>query len=172
MIAKTTETLAADTLSKALIAEVDQLLELHEDDAPRWLWAAGASFGLAGVIILTGIVTGNGSDSAAYSVGNFLHFVQKLILASLLLAFGVLCIRIYSNHVHNRLTAWHRKISILTFIDLTHLAKDDPEARSAIVKEAAKTIFAQGVTGFLGKNVKDINLPALVAEAIKSAKEP
>lgn len=99
---------------------------------------------LAGGAIYTMISPPEPTDKASLLVS---QWAPRIALASILFWGLALCSRNYRAHRHNEVTNGHRALSLQTFNVFVSSA-EDPSVRSAILAQAASTIFSAAPSGY------------------------
>lgn len=134
------------------------------DKATKWLIAA-AALGLATFVIavLTWFWTQAGLDSGQV----WQKVASKFIVLSILLTATLWCGRVYKALMHQSAMNRHRALSLQTFQAFT-AAASDVQTKDAVLLEATRSIFAQGVTGYVDSASTPTDSEARVIEIVKS----
>jgi hypothetical protein len=132
--------------------------------ADKWLIAT-ASLGLATLIVavLTWFWTQQGLD-----VGQIWQKVaSKFIVLSILLTATLWCGKVYKALMHQSAMNRHRALSLQTFQAFT-AAASDIQTKDAVLLEATRSIFTQGITGYVDSSSTSADSEARVIEIVKS----
>lgn len=115
------------------------------DNATKWLIAA-AILGVAtiGVAVLTWFWTQAGLDSGQI----WQKVASKFIILSIFLTATLWCGRIYKALMHQSAMHRHRALSLQTFQAFSSAASDN-QTKDAVLLEVTRSIFSQGVTGYV-----------------------
>jgi hypothetical protein len=132
--------------------------------AEKWLIAI-ASLGLVTLIVavLTWFWTQQGLD-----IGQIWQKVaSKFIVLSILITATLWCGKIYKALMHQSAMNRHRALSLQTFQAFT-AAASDIQTKDAVLLEATRSIFTQGITGYVDSASTSADSEARVIEIVKS----
>lgn len=134
------------------------------DKATKWLIAA-AALGLATLVVavLTWFWTHAGLDSGQI----WQKVASKFIALSILLTATLWCGRVYKALMHQSAMNRHRALSLQTFQAFT-AAASDIQTKDAVLLEATRSIFAQGITGYVDSASSSADSEARIIEIVKS----
>lgn len=106
-------------------------------------------------------------QSAFDTNGLVLYVLSKVVLLGLMIGATVWTGRNFKAAKHQLALTKHRAISLATF-EVFPMSTSDPDVRSAILLETAKTVFGQAPSGYLEKESAQLDPTAIGSEAIKA----
>jgi len=150
----------------AFTKEFSHETECLEKRARNWLWPTVSSTGLAllmPILSIFGIIPHvpvNTGWEAVYVLGG------RLILISVFIYAAVWSGRIYLANKHLASVNKHRAISLQT-LQAFHHAAEDATAKDAVVLEAARAVYENVPSGYIGRSSSGHGTTSRIVEIIK-----
>jgi len=164
-IYKVSRTAAGKAGAEAFTEEFSHEAECLEKRARNWLWPTVSSAGLAllmPILSIFGIIPHvpvNTGWEAVYVLGG------RLILISVFIYAAVWSGRIYLANKHLASVNKHRAISLQT-LQAFHHAAEDATAKDAVVLEAARAVYENVPSGYIGRSSSGHGTTSRIVEII------
>lgn len=144
--------------------DFDKEATILSDNASKWLIAT-ALLGIATLIIavLTWFWTPGGLDQGQI----WQKVASKFIVLSILLTATLWCGKVYKALMHQSTINRHRALSLQTFQAFL-AASSDVQTKDAVLIETTRSIFAQGITGYVESASSSSEPDSRVIEIVKS----
>ena len=138
-----------------------------EKRSKQWLWPTGvfSAFALAlSVLLMLGLLGAAPTDTweAVYKLGG------RVIAISVLFYAAVWSGRVVLANMHLASVNKHRAVSLQT-LQAFHKAAEDPAAKDAVVIEAARAVYENVPSGYIGRQATGQGTGARTLEVVRSA---
>ncbi len=138
-----------------------------EKRSKQWLWPTGvfSAFALAlSVLLMLGLLGAAPTDTweAVYKLGG------RVIAISVLFYAAVWSGRVVLANMHLASVNKHRAVSLQT-LQAFHEAAEDPAAKDAVVIEAARAVYENVPSGYIGRQVTGQGTGARTLEVVRGA---